>query len=372
MEEGSYRKRLARAPFRRKEDEEMYSVPFEDWPHYKAQHPEMSSKYRTTLEELAGERHQRTLQVGDVQYRLIVWRGSVCELAVDAVQNAANGSLLGGGGVDGAIHDSAGPLITRECADRYEAVDTAGTVITKGYRLPAHYVIHTVGPVYYHDQRQAPKLLALCYQRTFELCEQHHITSLGLCCISCGIYGYPPERASFVAIEEAIKWCNAGKAYPRVIVFVTFTERETFAYRKAFAELMEGAPHLSHSVSADSEQTPQLRSQASVPASGPLREEDVEMKEAKSSPDKQLEESKQDEPSEALQGEKAESEGEKAENEVKKAEVAIETNQPEPVSEEKPKETVLSKPTQPTGDESNQPATDDSCQPAGEDFSTTP
>ena len=262
----SYRKRLATAPFRTKEDEEMYAVPFESWPSYKAQHPERFRTYHKTLEELADERCQSTLQFEDTQYRLLVCRSSVCELAVDAVQNAANGSLLGGGGVDGAIHDTAGYLITRECADRYEAVETAGTVITKGYRLPAHYVIHTVGPVYYHEQSRAPKLLELCYQRTYELCEQHRLSSLGLCCISCGIYGYPPESAAYIAIGSALKWCQARKPFPKVFVFVTFTDRETRAYRRAFAELLEEAPRLEHSLSSDgSQDPPQLFSQNSVP-----------------------------------------------------------------------------------------------------------
>ena len=281
MEKNSYRRRLAEAPFKREEDAEIYAVPFEEWPSYKAQHPKVSRKYGTTLAELAGEKHQHTLQVGEVQYRLLVWRGSVCDLEVDAVQNAANGSLLGGGGVDGAIHDTAGPLITRECADRYEAVDTAGTVITKGYRLPANYVIHTVGPVYYHDQSNAPRLLATCYKRTFELCELHRLTSLGLCCISCGIYGYPPERAAYIAIGEAIDWCKAGKAYPQVFVFVTFNERETFAYRRAFAELLQDAPRLEHSLSADPNQdSPVLWSQASVPSSSTTEEKDMVMRES--------------------------------------------------------------------------------------------
>lgn len=347
MKKDSYRRRLAEAPFKREEEAEMYAVPFEEWPSYKAQHPEVSRKYCTKLEKLAGERHQHTLQVGEVQYRLLVWRGSVCDLEVDAVQNAANGSLLGGGGVDGAIHDTAGPLITRECADRYEAVDTAGTVITKGYRLPANYVIHTVGPVYYHDQSRAPQLLATCYRRTFELCEQHRLTSLGLCCISCGIYGYPPERAAYVAIGEALEWCKSGKAYPQVFVFVTFTERETVAYRRAFAELLQDAPRLDHSLSAGPDQeSPQLRSQASVPISSPTDE--IEKKGS------QLD--LEDHPEvETSQPKETDLERKDVESGFAQQEMDVPKEAAQQAAEEvvKPVGAELSKPCQPTGDDSS-------------------
>ena len=219
--------------FRSAKDAERYAVPFDQWRDYKAAHPAVQG---VSIDSLRKEQYTHTMYVGGRDYFLVLWRGSVCDLQADAILNAANNSLLGGGGVDGAIHDAAGPLLYRECAERFQPTETSGTVITKGYNLPAHYVIHTVGPVYSSEKSTAQKL-ALCYKRTFDLCETHQLQSVGLCCVSCGVYGYPPEEAAYIALNSA-KWrCLAGPENPRVIVFVTFTTRETKAYQRAFPEI---------------------------------------------------------------------------------------------------------------------------------------
>ncbi|WP_341678747.1 O-acetyl-ADP-ribose deacetylase [Niveibacterium sp. SC-1] len=132
---------------------------------------------------------------------LHVWQGDITTLPFDAIVNAANESLLGGGGVDGAIHRAAGPELLARCAG-LGGCPTGEARITPGFRLPARHVIHTVGPVWHGGGHGEPELLASCYRSSFALARSHRLETIAFPAISCGIYGYPAEAAAAIAVAE--------------------------------------------------------------------------------------------------------------------------------------------------------------------------
>jgi len=133
--------------------------------------------------------------------KLQIVRGDITQLAVDAIVNAANNSLLGGGGVDGAIHRAAGPELLQACK-KLNGCATGEAKITPGFRLPARWVIHTVGPVWHGGNNHEDELLARCYKSCFELAERHTLRSIAFPSISTGAYGFPVERAAKIALTE--------------------------------------------------------------------------------------------------------------------------------------------------------------------------
>ncbi len=165
-------------------------------------------------------------------------RGSVVEMETDAIVNAANNTLLGGGGVDGAIHRAAGPLLMEECYD-LGGCDTGDAKITKGYALKAKHVIHTVGPVYSEPRKEkSAQLLESCYLRCMELAFENKLHSISFCCISTGVYGYPLKEASEIAVKTVKDWLRAHQDAEIDVYFCCFNDREYEVYRTLCPEDM--------------------------------------------------------------------------------------------------------------------------------------
>ena len=170
-----------------------------------------------------------------ISHRIAVVEGDITRERVDAIVNAANTTLLGGGGVDGAIHRAAGPELLAECRT-LGGCATGQAKITRGYKLPAKWVIHTVGPVWQDGNHGEDDLLASCYRSCFTLVEQHGIKTVAFPSISTGAYGFPMERAARIAVRKTKGFLERNQSVEKVLL-VCFGARALEIHRAAFAEI---------------------------------------------------------------------------------------------------------------------------------------
>jgi O-acetyl-ADP-ribose deacetylase (regulator of RNase III) len=167
--------------------------------------------------------------------RIEVVQGDITRLAVDAIVNAANASLLGGGGVDGAIHRAAGPELLAECR-ALGGCPPGQSRLTRGYRLPAGWVIHTVGPIWRGGREREDEVLASCYRSALGLAAERRFAHVAFPAISCGVYGYPVPRACRIAVAEVQAWLAAGPAPARVSL-IAFDAQVYREYRALLADV---------------------------------------------------------------------------------------------------------------------------------------
>jgi O-acetyl-ADP-ribose deacetylase (regulator of RNase III) len=160
--------------------------------------------------------------------RIKIIQGDITTLHVDAIVNAANSSLLGGGGVDGAIHRAAGPQLLEECRTLH-GCETGEAKITKGYNLPAKFVIHTVGPIWHGGNNNEDELLAQCYKNSLHTAEQHNAASIAFPSISTGVYGFPIERASHIALREMNNHLQRAQSVQKIFA-VCFSQHDYHIY----------------------------------------------------------------------------------------------------------------------------------------------
>lgn len=167
--------------------------------------------------------------------KIEIIQGDITKLDVDAIVNAANNSLLGGGGVDGAIHMAAGPQLVEECA-KLNGCHTGDAKITKGYNLPARHVIHTVGPVWFGGTENEPEKLANCYRKSMQIANENHIQTIAFPAISTGVYGYPKNPAAQIAINQIVEYLEK---YPDIkkVTFVLFDKENFDIYTSILSKL---------------------------------------------------------------------------------------------------------------------------------------
>jgi O-acetyl-ADP-ribose deacetylase len=162
--------------------------------------------------------------------RIELIRGDITTLKVEAIVNAANNSLLGGGGVDGAIHRAAGPALLQECSN-LNGCETGDAKLTNGYDLNAQYVIHTVGPVWTGGMSDEHELLASCYQKSLKLAKDKNIKTIAFPGISTGVYGFPKEQAALIALTETKRFLKKN-SFPEKVFFVAFEEESYNLYQR--------------------------------------------------------------------------------------------------------------------------------------------
>lgn len=169
------------------------------------------------------------------QSRLSIVQGDITTQMVDAIVNAANNSLLGGGGVDGAIHEAAGPMLLEECRT-LGGCETGNAKMTRGYNLPANHIIHTVGPIWQEGLNNEDALLANCYKNSFMLARKHGLRTIAFPSISTGVYRFPIERASALALKEIMHELETNLDLERVII-VCYDQKTYDIYVRKYKEV---------------------------------------------------------------------------------------------------------------------------------------
>jgi O-acetyl-ADP-ribose deacetylase (regulator of RNase III) len=172
-----------------------------------------------------------------IKDRIEVALGDITTFHVDAIVNAANRTLLGGGGVDGAIHRAAGPKLLEECK-LLNGCDTGDAKITGGYNLPAKYVIHTVGPVWHGGKYHEDELLASCYRRSLEVAKENNVKTIAFPSISTGVYRFPFERACRIAVKTVKEFLEVNNL-PEKVIFVCFSQSDYETYLRVTAEMLD-------------------------------------------------------------------------------------------------------------------------------------
>lgn len=197
--------------------------------------PTLTALYKSKkLEPSSKPRKNATSTHDDI---ISLYRGDITKLEIDAIVNAANESLLGGGGVDGAIHRAAGPDLLKECRT-LNGCDTGDAKITDAYKLPCKKIIHTVGPVYGSTKRSGEHetLLRSCYRRCLDLAKDNKCKSIAFNCISTGVYGYPSDEAAETAVDEVKSWLDKNQGIMERVVFCVFLEKDEKAYQEYLPE----------------------------------------------------------------------------------------------------------------------------------------